>query len=180
MDAREQMNIGFVVLTAIVILIAMIRYSLLRRRGEDLRRLSRKIEKDISDFLASFDPSSFSDFSALDFRIGRFSLVSPFPNNDAGELRYTIYLDKSEVEDVITILHEIVECTIGRVIERLLDLEKPLYIKRKQEDRFWILGKKQKYVIEHVMTTLCEAVDLDDESLKGRLTREDFKAWLDT
>lgn len=173
------MNIGFVVFAVIVVFVGIVKYVMLQRRRGYLRRLFLKIEKDVSDFLATFNPSSFNDFSAFDFKIGRFSLVAPFPNRDWGEWRYIIYLNKFEAEDMITILHEIIECTIGRVIEKLLDLDKPLYLKRKQEDKFWILGKKQKYIIEHVMTTLCEAVDFDHKRLKERLAKEDFKAWLD-
>lgn len=173
------MNIGFIVFAIIVILVAMVRYLMFRKRRQHLKRLSTKFEKDISDFLATFNPSSFNDFSALDFKIGRHSLVAPFPNKDEGELRYTIYLEEFEAEDVITIIHEIVECTIGRVIEKLVNLNKPLYLQRKQEDKFWISGKKQKYVVEHVVTTLTEALDVPHAKLKERVAKEDLKAWLD-
>jgi hypothetical protein len=171
------MNAGLVVLTIVVVLVALFRYSMFRRRQEHVKKLSAEIEKDISDFLAAFNPATHNDFSALDFRIGQTSLVAPFPNRGAGEWRYTIYLEKFEVEDEITILHEIVECTIGRVIEKLLNLDKPLYLKRKEDDEFWIPGKRRKYVLEHVVTTLCEAVDVDHHELKDRLAKEDFAAW---
>lgn len=173
------MNIGFIVFAIIVISVVMTRYFMFRRRREHLERLSTKFEKDVSDFLATFNPSSFNDFSALDFKIGRFSLVAPFPSRGEGELRYTIYLEEFEADDVITIIHEIVECTIGRVIEKLVDLKKPLYLQRKQEDKFWIRGKKQKYGVEHVATTLSEALDVPHAKLKERLAKEDLNAWLD-
>jgi hypothetical protein len=96
-----------------------------------------------------------------------------------GKWKYRIYLSSSEAEDIVTITHEISECTVGRVIERMLSLEKPLYLKRKEDGCFWVHGKKQRYLVEHVMATLGEVDDLTPKKLRERLSIEDAKAWLD-
>ncbi|MEM2917484.1 MAG: hypothetical protein QXN63_03920, partial [Candidatus Bathyarchaeia archaeon] len=54
----------------------------------------------------------------------------------------------------------------------------PLYLQRKQENNFWISGKKQKYVLEHVITTLSELDATAKEKLTERLAAEDIKTWL--
>jgi hypothetical protein len=95
-----------------------------------------------------------------------------------GDWRYRIYLSSSEVEDIVTVIHEISECTPGRTIERLLNLERPLYLLRRETDKFWVHGKKKKYLVEHVMATLGEVDDLTHRKLKQRLNKEDVKAWL--
>ncbi len=89
-----------------------------------------------------------------------------------------VYLNSSEFRDIVTISHEISECTVGRVIESLLNLEKPLYLLRKEDDRYWVRGKKQKYLVEHVMVTLGEIDTLTHEKLRERLNKEDAKTWL--
>jgi len=129
-------------------------------------------------FLKTFNVTPFDDFSAFDFRLGHFSCVSIFPRLVENEWRYSIFLTGSEAEDIVTITHELSECTLGRVIEKLLNLEKPLYLQRKEKDKFWLLGKKQKYLVEHVIATLGEVDSLSHEKLKERLSKEDIKAWL--
>jgi len=89
-------------------------------------------------------------------------------------------LTRSDVEDIATIAHELIEWTIGRLIERLLNLEAPLFLQRKQEDKFWMHGKKQKYVLEHVLTTLGEAADVTNSKLMERIAKEDVKVWFET
>jgi hypothetical protein len=64
------------------------------------------------------------------------------------------------------------------VIEKLLNLEKPLYLQRKEDDKFWLHGKRQKYLVEHVMATLGEADSLTHDKLKERLGKEEIEAWL--
>jgi hypothetical protein len=78
----------------------------------------REALKERETFLKSFNVSSFDDFSAFDFKLGRFSHITPFPRLTESEWRYRVYLDGSEAEDIVTITHEISECTVGRVIER--------------------------------------------------------------
>jgi hypothetical protein len=67
------------------------------------------------------------------------------------------------------------ECTVGRLIERILNLKKPLYIERKESDKFWVHGKKGKYLLEHVVTTLSEIGKVENEKLRDRFSEEDFK-----
>jgi hypothetical protein len=138
----------------------------------------RAILKEREDFLKTFGSVYFDDFSSFDFKLGGFSHVSPFPKFVGGGWRYVIYLSPSEVEDIVTITHEISECTIGRVIEKLLNLRSPLYLQRKESDKFWVQGKKQKYLVEHVMATLGEIDDLTNKQLRQRLSKEDARTWL--
>jgi len=140
----------------------------------------RKLLKDYQEkevFLNSFSVTPFNDFSAFDFKLGRFSHNSPFPRLVEGEWRYVIYLTKSEFEDTITINHELSECVVGRVIERVLNLNKPLYCQRSEDNRFWVKGKKQYYLIEHIMVTLGEINDLTPEKLRERLNKEEIESW---
>ena len=133
-------------------------------------------EKERDEFIAGFDPSSFDDFSLFGFEVGRESYIAPFPckHGRDGEWLYIVCLAASEVEDDLTITHELTECTIGRLIERLLALDKPLYLKRKQEDRFWVHGRQRKYLLEHMVTTLAEIGQVESKRLKERLAEEDF------
>jgi len=168
------MNLDYNTLAVIFIAIALlttIRYLILRKH----RNILHKEDKKVQEFITSFNPSSFSDFSLFDFKTGSISYVSPFQNKESEEWRYTIFLSQTKTEDLTTITHEITECTIGRLIEKLLNLEKPLYLKRKREGKFWVHGKRQKYLLEHMITTLTEIGQVDSEELKERLAKEDFK-----
>ncbi len=173
-----QINLGFVALILIFAVVIMVRYFLFRKTRRKLWKRYYEALQEQETFLKTFNVTSFDDFSAFDFRLGRFSHVSPFPKLIEAEWRYRIQLSRSEAEDITTITHEISECTLGRVIERLVDLEKPLYLQRKEDDKFWVLGKKQKYLVEHVMATLGEVSELAHEKLRQRLNKEDAKAWL--
>jgi hypothetical protein len=173
-----QINLGYVVLFLIFAFLIILRYLLVRKTRRKLWSRYYEILQEQETFLKTFGVTPFEDFSAFDFRLGGYSHVSPFPNLVQGEWRYRIHLTSSEAEDIVTITHEISECTLGRVIEKLLSLEKPLYLKRKEDDKFWVHGKKQKYLIEHVITTLGEADDLTQTKLWQRLNKEDAKAWL--
>jgi len=145
------------------------------------RQLAMETQNEVNEFLRNFNPSAFSDFSTLDFRLGRYSHIAPFPSkNIADGWRYEVFLTRSDVEDIATIAHELIEWTIGRLIERLLNLEAPLFLQRKQEDKFWMHGKKQKYVLEHVLTTLGEAADVTNSKLMERIAKEDVKVWFET
>lgn len=171
-------NLGFAALILIFAIVIMVRYLLVRKTRSKLWERYYEVLQEQEAFLKAFSVTPFDDFSSFDFRFGRFSHVSPYPRCVEGDWRYTIYLIGSEAEDTITITHEISECTLGRVVEKLLNLEKPLYLQRKVNDRFWIHGKKKKYLVEHVMATLGEVDDLTFNKLKQRLNREDTKAWL--
>lgn len=173
-----QINLGFAVLFLIFAVVITVRYLLVRKTRRKLWKRYYEVLQEQETFLKTFNVTPFDDFSALDFRLGQFSHVSPFPRLVKGEWRYRIYLSASEAEDISTITHEISECTLGRVIEKLLNLKKPLYLQRKETDKFWVRGKKQKYLVEHVMTTLGETDDLTHKKLKQRLSKEDTKAWL--
>lgn len=156
------------------------RYVWIRRIRKKTSELHVKALQEQETFLKTFVLAPFSDFSLFDFYLGRFnfSYVSPFPESVEGRWRYKIVLTRSESEDITIIKHEILECTVGRLIENLLNLEKPLYLQRKEHDKFWVHGKKQKYLIEHVLTTLGEIDDLTNEELKTRIDKEDLKTWL--
>jgi len=175
---RLEINLGFVVLALIFAVVIVVRYLLVRKTRRRLWKLYYEDLEEQEAFLEAFNVSSFNDFSAFDFNLGSFSHVSPFPKLIEGDWRYRIYLSGSEVEDIVTVTHEISECTLGRTIERLLNLESPLYLLRRETDKFWVHGKKQKYLIEHVMATLGEVDDLTHWKLKQRLNKEDVKAWL--
>ena len=140
-------------------------------------RMKKKIEDEIDSFLANFNPSEFATFGSFNFQIGSFSHVSPFPSKIDGEWRYTIFLANPETEDIDTITHEIIECTLGRIIEKLLDLKKPLYLQRKQEEKFWVTGQRQKYILEHLLATISEFHDLPKAKQEERIALADIKAW---
>jgi len=168
------MDIDYTALAVIFIVIAfmtVIRYLIFRKQ----HKIFSKEKEKIQEFIANFNPSSFSNFSLFDFKVGRISCVSPFPSKESAEWKYTIFLSPPKIEDLTTITHEITECTIGRLIEKLLDLEMPLYLKRKKEDKFWVHGKHQKYLLEHMVTTLSEIGKVGNEELKQRFSKEDFK-----
>lgn len=167
----------FPALVLVFVLVITVRYLYIRRTGRKFRALHLEALEEQEAFLESFSASSFDDFSAFDFEVGSFSHVSPFPSRNSDEWRYRIYLESPEADDVVTITHEISECTIGRLIEKLSSLEKPLYLYRKENDRFWVHGAKRKYLVEHVLATLGEADDLTLEKLIERLSKEDAKAW---
>jgi len=174
-----QISSGFVVLLTIIVVVLIVRRYLLLRKFH--KKLWKRYYDDLQEqeaFLKTFDAAYFDDFSSFDFRLGGFSHISPFPKRVEDEWRYIIYLSRSEIEDIITITHEISECTIGRVIEKLLRLKKPLYLQRKENDNFWVKGKRQKYLVEHVMATLGEIDDLTHKELRQRLSKEDLEAWL--
>ena len=173
-----QINLGFVALILIFAVVITVRYLLVRKTRRKFWKLYYEALEEREAFLEAFNVSPLNDFSAFDFKHGSFSHVSPFPSKVGGEWRYGIYLGSSESDDVVTITHEISECTVGRVIERLLNLEKPLYLQRKEADKFWVRGKKQKYLVEHVMATLGEVDDLTHKRLRERLNKEDANAWL--
>jgi hypothetical protein len=140
--------------------------------------MKKKIEGEQELFLRTFNPSDSTDFDFFTFQAGSFSHVSPFPTQTAdGEWRYTVYLAIPDVEDADTIMHEITECTIGRIIEKLLDLKKPLYLQRKQEEKFWISGQRQKYILEHLLATISEFDDIPKEKREERIATEDIKKW---
>jgi hypothetical protein len=139
--------------------------------------MKKKMEKEQEFFLATFDPSKFTDFDVLDFQAGSFSHIDPFPSKLDGEWYFTVYLAKADFEDIATIVHEITEHTIGRMIERQLQLRKPLYLLRKQENKFWIIGKQQKYLVEHILATLCELGNISREKLGERVAAEDIEKW---
>jgi hypothetical protein len=140
-------------------------------------RMRRRMQEEIDSFLTNFNPSEFAMFDAFDFQKGSFSHVSPFPHRVNGEWRYTIYLANPETEDVNTIVHEVVECTLGRIVEKSLDLKKPLYLQRKQDDKFWVSGQKQKYILEHLLATIAEFNDLPKEKQTERIAPEDILTW---
>lgn len=172
------MNLGFAALILIFAVVIIARYLLVRKTRRKFWKLYHKSLQEQEAFLEAFNVSPFRDFSAFDFKLGRFSHVSPFPSKVGDEWRYRIYLGSSEADEVVTITHEISECTLGRVIEKLLNLEKPLYLQRKKDDRFWVHGKRQRYLVEHVMATLGEVDDLTPKKLRQRLNKEDARAWL--
>jgi hypothetical protein len=174
----SQIGSGFVALILIFAIVVGMRYLLMRKTRKKFWKRYHAILKERENFLKTFGDVYLDDFSSFDFELGSFSHVSPFPKFVGGGWRYVIYLSPSEAEDIITIIHEISECTIGRVIEKLLSLKKPLYLQRKEDDKFWVQGKKQKYLVEHIMATLGEIRDLTPKQLRQRLSREDARIWL--
>lgn len=156
----------------------LFRFILMLRKAEEYDQLQRQIQKEREEFLASFSNTAFNDFSSLEFKIGQYSHCHPYPRKNHKGWVYTLHLTRTDAEDVATIVHEITEWTVGRVIEKLLDLKKPLYLQRKQENNFWISGKKQKYVLEHVITTLSELDRITKEKLTEHLAAEDVQTWL--
>lgn len=173
-----QINLGFVALILIFAVVIVARYLLVRKTRRKLWKSYYKALQEQETFLKAFNVTPFDDFSAFDFKLGRFSHVSPFPKLIEDGWRYGIYLSRSEAEDIATITHEISECTLGRLIEGLLNLEKPIYLQRKEDDKFWVHGKKQRYLVEHIVATLGEVDDLTPKKLRERLNKEDAKAWL--
>ena len=165
--------IFIVFFTAVFVAIFLLRLRYLVRYS----KMKKKIEREQELFLATFDPSKFADFDAFTFRAGSFSHISPYPTQKDGEWRYTIYLAELEAEDLATVIHEITECTLGRVIERLLDLKKPLYLQRKREEKFWVSGQQQKYILEHLLATISEFDDIPKEKQEERMAPEDIKTW---
>jgi hypothetical protein len=140
-------------------------------------KVKKEMQAEREIFLATFDPSRFIDFDVLRFRAGAFSHIDPFPSKHDGEWLFTVYLVKADFEDVDTITHEITEFTVGRIIERQLQLKKPLYLLRKQTDKFWISGKQQKYLIEHILATFSELENINVEKLGERIASEDVEKW---
>jgi hypothetical protein len=128
-------------------------------------------------FLTTFDPSKFTNFDVLSFQAGGFSHIGPFPSKHDSEWYFTVYLAKADFEDIDTVVHEITECTIGRIIERQLQLKKPLYLLRKQEDKFWLSGQQQKYLPEHLVTTFSELDNITKEKLQERIIIQDIEKW---
>jgi hypothetical protein len=59
----------------------------------------------------------------------------------------------------------------------VLNLNKPLYCQRSEDNKFWVKGKKQYYLIEHIMATLGEINDLTPEKLRERLSKEEIESW---
>jgi len=174
----SEVNLGLIVLVLIVSVLTVTRFLLMRKHRRKMNAYYERALREQETFLKTFNDAPFGDFSAFDFRLGQFSCVSIFPRLVENEWRYSIFLSSAEAEDIVTISHELSECTLGRVIEKLLNLERPLYLQRKENDKFWIHGKKQKYLIEHIMTTLGEVDSLTREKLRERLNKEDVKAWL--
>jgi len=173
-----QLNLGSIALILILVSVTLARYFLLRKSRSRHLKFYQEALQNQETFLKAFNVTRFDDFSLYDFELGRFSYVFPFPRLIEGEWRYRIYFSRSEAEDVATIIHEISECTIGRVIEKLLNLEKPLYLQRKENNKFWVHGKKQRYLVEHLITTLGEVDDLPFRKLTERLNKDDIKIWL--
>jgi hypothetical protein len=106
-----------------------------------------------------------------------FSHVGPFPAKSNDEWVYTIFLTEQDSEDIGTIVHEITECTVGRLIERLLPLKRPLYLIRKQDNKFWLSGQQQKYLPEHIVATLSELDNIPKERLEERIAPQDIQTW---
>jgi len=165
--------IGLAVVFAFFAVLFFLRLRYATRRS----KVEKRIEQEREFFLANFNPSTFTDFDAFTFRLGDFSHVGPFPAKNDGGWIYTIFLTKQDTEDIYTISHEIVECTLGRLIERLLLLKSPLYLVRKQGDKFWLSGKHQKYILEHIVATLSELDTTTRKVLEERVAKEDIQAW---
>ena len=176
----QPIDIAIVVLIFVVLSIG--RYVWIRRTRRRTSELYAKALQDQETFLKTFLLAPFRDFSSFNFYQGHldFGHVSPFPEFAEGQWRYRIVLNGSESEDIATINHEISECTVGRLMENLLNLDKPLYLQRKEHDKFWIHGKKQKYLIEHLLTTLGEISDLTNDTLETRVNKEDREIWLNS
>lgn len=162
---------SFTLIFLLVIGMTLIRYLFYRRQ----RKIIHDADEKLREFIASFDPSFLTDFSLFNFKLGAESLISPFPRQDGTEWKYTVYLSRADLEDFVTITHELTECTLGRLIERLLCLKKPLYIERKESGKFWVHGKKGQYLLEHVVTTLSEIGQVDNEKLRERFSKEDLE-----
>ena len=140
-------------------------------------KVKRRMEQERDFFLTNFDAATLTDFDTFTFKLWSFSHIGPFPAKSDGEWLYTIFLTRQDSEDVSTIVHEITECTIGRLIEKLLQLKRPLYLIRKQEDKFWLSGQRQKYLPEHMVATLSELDVIPREKLEERIAPQDIKFW---
>lgn len=170
MDLR---TIVLIAIFAVGAILFFFRLRYLMRQSEAKRR----IQQERKSFLTNFNPSGFTDFDTFTFGLASFSHVEPFPAKKDGEWIFTVFLAKQDEEDVDTIVHEIAECTIGRLIERLLMLKKPLYLIRKQDDKFWLNGRQQKYLPEHILATLSELDNIPKEKLEERIAPEDIEMW---
>jgi len=166
-------TVGLVAVFAVFVVLFFLRLRYVTRRSKAEKRMQQEREF----FLASFDPSTFTEFDTFTFRLGSFSHVGPFPTKNGGEWVYTIFLTEQDIEDIDTISHEITECTLGRLIERLLSLKSPLYLIRKQDDKFWLSGQRQKYILEHIVATLGELDSTTQKILEERVAKEDIQAW---
>lgn len=171
-----QINLGFAALILIFVVVITVRYILVRKTQKKMWTNYYELLQEQEVFLNNFIATPFDDFGAFDFVLGRFSHVSPFPRLVEGTWRYTIYLTTSEAEDIITIAHEISECSLGRIIERLLDLKRPLFLLRKQGEKFSVRGKKQQYLVEHFVATLGEVEDLTPDKLRERLNKDEIES----
>jgi len=170
------MDFNMIVLVVLFI-VAVIFFFLRLKLYMEYSRGKRKIREEVNAFLKNFNLSDFCNYDMLEFQLASFSHVSPFPKKIDGEWRYIIYLAQPEATDTSTIVHEIVECTIGRVIEKLLQLKKPLYLLRKHDGKFWVTGQQQKYVLEHLLTAMTEFNDIPKEKQEERVAPEDIKKW---
>jgi hypothetical protein len=139
--------------------------------------MRKKVQQERELFLANFDPSKFTDFDLFNFSLWSFSHVGPFPVKSKDEWVYTIFLARQDKEDIGTIVHEIIECTVGRLIEKSLQLKKPLYLMRKQDNKFWLSGQQQKYLPEHIVVTLSELDNIPKEKLEERIAPQDLEKW---
>jgi hypothetical protein len=166
-------TIGLIIIFALGAVFFLLRL----RHLTQYSKAKKKIQQDRDFFLANFDPSTFTDFDNFSFTSWSFSHVGPFPDKSDGEWVYTIFLAKQDNEDISTIVHEITECTVGRLVERLLLLKRPLYLMRKQGSRFWLSGRRQKYLPEHIIATLSELNDIPKEKLEERIALQDIQSW---
>jgi hypothetical protein len=166
------------IILIIVFAIVFVAIFLLRLRYfVQYSKMKKKTEKEHEFFLSTFDASKFNEFDAFTFQLGSFSHISPFPTQSDGEWRHMIYLAVPEAEDTDTIIHEITECTLGRVIEKLLNLKKPLYLQRRQDEKFWVSGQRQKYILEHLLASFSEFDDIPKQKQEERIAPEDIKKW---
>lgn len=161
----------------IILVIGVILFFLRVRYVVQRSGMKKKVQQERELFLANFDPSKFTDFDMFNFNLWSFSHVGPFPAKSNGEWVYTIFLAKQDNEDIDTIVHEITECTVGRLIEKLLQLKKPLYLMRKQDNKFWLSGQRQNYLPEHLVATLSELDNIPREKLEERIALQDIEKW---
>ena len=166
-------TIGLIIIFALGIVFFFFRLRSLTRDSKAKKRIQQEREF----FLANFDAATFTDFDTFTFRLWSFSHVGPFPAKSDDEWVYTIFLTKQDNEDIGVIVHEITECTVGRLIEKLLLLKRPLYLIRKQDNKFWLSGQQQKYLLEHIVATLSELDNLPKERLEERIAAKDIQTW---
>jgi hypothetical protein len=172
-ESVDTRTVVIVILFGVVVIVFLLRF----RYSSQYSKMVKHALAERDLFLRTFDPSVFIDFDVLSFQAGGFSHIGPFPSKRDGEWYFTVYLAGADFEDVGTIVHEIVECTVGRIIERQLQLKKPLYLLRKQEDKFWVNGRQQKYLVEHIVTTFSELGSISAEKLRERVAAEDIANW---